>query len=429
MKFSFKILNAFFLTWFIILLIRWEPLLNIYKMIYRWFILFIVDSENALKQINSEFMDYAASGILFVVLPVLIFLYRKKAGFISSAVSPSTIFIILLIFCFLFAPVISNQNPDFYKNTGMTRLLPPFSSVKVLHLISTESKENKTELEKFLIAKNYAVKQPFDQSIEYIDSISHGGKIVYYYHGEAKEISEKNLVLKDGLPFITTRLFLTGTDQFGRDLLTRLIYGARISLLVGLGSVAVSLIIGSLLGFIAGYTGGIPDTILSRITDMFLSFPVIFLVVLVLALFGNSLISVIVVLGFSGWMSLFKIVRTEVLSIKNKNYFISSGLLGLSKRQLFFNEVLPVIIIPVIVNVIFQFGNVIIAESALSYLGMGPGANYPSWGSMIQSGQEYLSSAWWMILLPGFAIIFTLLSANNFGILLKRKLNPLLSND
>ena len=98
------------------------------------------------------------------------------------------------------------------------------------------------------------------------------------------------------------------------------------------------------------------------------------------------MLSVIVVLGFSGWMSLFKIVKTEVLSIKEKNYFISSKLLGLTKKQLFLKEVLPVIIVPVIVNIIFQFGNVIIAESALSYLGLGLGNNYPSWGAMIQIG-------------------------------------------
>jgi peptide/nickel transport system permease protein len=128
-------------------------------------------------------------------------------------------------------------------------------------------------------------------------------------------------------------------------------------------------------------------------------------------------------------MSLFKIVKTETLSIKEKNYFISARLLGLKNRQLLIKEVLPVIIVPVVVNVIFQFGNVIIAESALSYLGLGLGENYPSWGSMIQSGQEYLSSAWWMIFFPGITLIFTLLSANSFGVFISRKLNPRLQND
>jgi peptide/nickel transport system permease protein len=171
------------------------------------------------------------------------------------------------------------------------------------------------------------------------------------------------------------------------------------------------------------------DVIFSRITDMFLAFPVIFLVVLVLALFGNTLLAVIIVLGFSGWMSLFKIVKTEVLSVKIKDYFISAKMVGLSKQQLLFKEILPVIIVPVVVNVVFQYGNVILAESALSYLGLGTGINYPSWGSMIEAGQEYLSAAWWMIFFPGITLILTLLSANNFGNELKKKLNPMVRYD
>jgi len=115
------------------------------------------------------------------------------------------------------------------------------------------------------------------------------------------------------------------------------------------------------------------------------------------------------------WMSLFKIVRSEVISIKNNNFFISARLIGLSNSKLLVKEVLPYILIPVIVNLVFQYGNVILAEAALSYLGLGTGSNYPSWGSMIEAGQNYLSQAWWMILFPGLALFFTLLVANNLG--------------
>lgn len=429
MKLSFKILHLLFLTWFVILLVRWELLIDIYEMIFRWIILFINNSGDAFNQINFDVLDNLISGILFILLPFLVFILRKKINLLYSAISPASIFIVFLISCFLFAPIISNRNPDFYKNIGMTKLLSPLSSVKVLHFKTREKNEINSSLEKFILVKNKVVKKSFDQSIEYIDSISDGKEIIYYQNDIPKETEKTNLVLRNEIPFVTTQIFLLGSDQFGRDIFTRLIFGARISLFVGIGSVIVALLIGLVFGFLAGYLGGIFDTIFSRITDMFLSFPMIFLVVLILALFGNSLLAVIAVLGFSGWMSLFKVVKTEVLTIKNKNYFLSSKLLGLSKRQLLFNEVLPVIIVPVVINIIFQFGNVIIAESALSYLGMGLGENYPSWGSMIQSGQEYLSLAWWMILLPGLTLIFTLLSANSFGISLNRKLNPLLKND
>jgi peptide/nickel transport system permease protein len=311
----------------------------------------------------------------------------------------------------------------------MTKLLSPLTTKKVLHLKYGGNNKEGSSLEKFLASREKVIKKSFDESIIYIDSISVGEKAIYYQNGIGKEIEKQNLLFKDDKPFVTEQIFPLGSDQFGRDVFTRLIYGARISLLVGLGSVIISLLTGIIFGFLAGYIGGIFDSIFSRVTDMFLAFPIIFLVVLILALFGNSLPAVISILGFAGWMSLFKIVKTEVLSIKDKNYFISARMLGLTKSQLLTKEVLPVIIIPIVVNIIFQFGNVIIAESALSYLGLGLGENYPSWGSMIQSGQEYLSSAWWMIFFPGLTLIFTLLSANSFGISLNRKLNPRLQND
>ena len=162
---------------------------------------------------------------------------------------------------------------------------------------------------------------------------------------------------------------------------------------------------------------------------MFLVFPVLFLIILILALFGNSLFSVIAVLGVSGWMSLFKIVRSEVISLKNKDYFITAKLIGLSGKDLLLKEVLPIIMAPLIVNLVFQYGNVILAEAALSYLGLGTGSIYPSWGVMIESGQNYLSQAWWMIFFPGIFLSVTLYTANNFGKKLQIYINPRLKYD
>jgi peptide/nickel transport system permease protein len=137
--------------------------------------------------------------------------------------------------------------------------------------------------------------------------------------------------------------------------------------------------------------------------------------VLILALFGSSIFSVIIVLGISGWMSLFKIVKSEVLSIKQKDFFATAELVGLNKSKLLAKEIFPVIITPVLVNLIFLFSNVILAEAALSYLGLGSGNSYPSWGSMISSGQEYITKAWWLIAFPGLALILTLFTFNSAG--------------
>jgi peptide/nickel transport system permease protein len=162
---------------------------------------------------------------------------------------------------------------------------------------------------------------------------------------------------------------------------------------------------------------------------MFLAFPIIFLVVLIIGLFGNSIYSIIIVLGFSGWMSLFKITKTELVSLKNKDYFLSAQMIGLNKAQLLKNEVIPIISAPIIVNIIFQFGNVILAEAALSYLSLGIGNEFPSWGAMIQSGQSYIDTAWWMILFPSLFLVTTLLTAKNLGNNLNIFLNPKLKHD
>ena len=129
-------------------------------------------------------------------------------------------------------------------------------------------------------------------------------------------------------------------------------------------------------------------------------------------------------LGFSGWMSLFKIAKSEMLSIKNKEYFLSAKQIGLKNSKLLIREIIPVILVPVSVNLIFQLGNVILAESALSYLGLGTGTEYPSWGSMIEAGQEYITQSWWLIFIPGFVLILSLLSINDVGRTINAYFNP-----
>jgi peptide/nickel transport system permease protein len=223
---------------------------------------------------------------------------------------------------------------------------------------------------------------------------------------------------------VESKLYLFGTDELGRDTFSRVLYGTRISLAVGLFAVAISFFIGMILGFLSGYYDNRGGAALNRFTDMFLSFPSIFFVILILALFGNSVLSVIVVLGLIGWMPLFKIIRSEVKSLKNRNFFITASAIGLDKRTLLFKEMLPVVIAPVISSLVLLFSSVIVVEASLSYLGLGTGIMHPSWGSMIEEGEGYMRSAWWMIIMPGLFLFITIFSANNIGKKIQLYFNP-----
>ena len=422
-----KISHYLLFLWAALIIIRFNLICNGFYFLYKYIQLFFIDFNFAYRITDTPQLDIIISLILIVVVSVVVFLFKKRIKFLNRGINFSNCFLMLLLFFFLFAPIITNENPDFQKNVNVTKFLPPLSSVKVLHL-QEENPAPGESVGEFLLLKEEYVKKSFNESIIYIDSIGKNGKDIYQ-GSKMIDVNKDKLVLKDGRPYITNKLFILGTDEYGRDIFSRVIYGTRISLVVGLGAVIFSLIIGLMMGFFAGYSGGYLDILFSRITDLFLTFPIIFLILLILSLFGNNIFAVIIVLGITGWMTLFKVIRGEVISIKNKDFFVTSRLLGLSNVQLLRKEIIPMILAPVIVNIVFQFASVILAESALSYLGLGVGMDYPSWGSMIEAGQEYLSKAWWMSFFPGLMLVLTLLSANNLGREINRIYNPRISND
>ena len=424
MKFKPKIWHLLAFFWFVIIVFRVGLLVDLMGLWAKYFLLFISDFNSAIQLLDFSLFDALLSIKLFLIIPIVLFLFRKKHTWLKSPLNFSSSTLILLLLAFIFAPIIADENPEFQKDLKMTKLLSPLSSVKVLHLNKKE-RTQESALEKFINYKNRIIKPSYNEDIIFVNDVKvKSDNIIYLQKQTQREIGISDVQLKDGIPFVTSKTFILGTDEFGRDIFTRLTYGARISMLVGIGAVVVSLLIGLSFGFIAGFKGGFVDTIFSRLTDLFLAFPIIYLIVLILALFGNSLLSVIVVLGLSGWMSLFKIVKSEVLAEKNKDYIITAGMLGQTNRKILTKEILPVIFVPLVVNMVFQFSNVILAESALSYLGLGTGNTYPSWGAMIDSGQRYIIKAWWMISFPGLILIATLFSANDFGKRLNETINP-----
>ena len=423
MKSGLKIIHWIYFLWFLIASLRFQLAGDYLSLIVSYCGLLVTDLPSAITMLSGSLIDAFLSMIIFLLTIPLTIIFKKRLQFLYSKLNFSFAFLILLVSVFLFAPIISNENPEFSKNLSVTKLLPPFSSVKQFELKS-DIDNNLSEAEFFRKESEEVIKPSFNDNIILADSFRLSDKVIYYQKNEAYEIERESLISKTGIPVIEEKFYLLGTDEFGRDLFARLIHGTRISITVGLGAVVLSFIIGIILGFIAGYRGGFPDVLLNRFAEIFLAFPVIYLIVLILALFGSSLLSVIVVLGISGWMSLFKIVKSEVLSIKQKDFFSTAELVGLSKIQLLSREILPVIIAPVLVNMVFLFSNVVLAEAALSYLGLGTGSSYPSWGSMISSGQEYITKAWWLIAFPGLGLILTLYTFNSSGRMLGKGLNP-----
>lgn len=218
--------------------------------------------------------------------------------------------------------------------------------------------------------------------------------------------------------------FYLGTDQLGRDILSRMIYGARISFLVAFSAVSISMIVGVLLGLFAGFYGGWVDGIISRLIEVQLSIPYVLLAVTIILTIGPSLQAVIGVLALRAWVLYARLVRGQVLSIKEEGYIASARAVGASTWRIVLYHVLPNVTNIIIVVATLEIANMILLESGLSFLGLGVPPPAPSWGRMLGSGRTYIYSAWWISVFPGVAISISALSANFVGDWIRGLLDP-----
>ncbi|MEN6447379.1 MAG: ABC transporter permease [Syntrophaceae bacterium] len=215
-----------------------------------------------------------------------------------------------------------------------------------------------------------------------------------------------------------------GTDELGRDVFTRMLYGAGISLKVGFVAVGIAVIIGAFLGAISGYYGGWIDIVIMRFVDIMLCFPSFFLILAVIAFMEPSIFNIMAVIGLTSWMGITRLVRAEFLSLKERDFVLAEKTIGASAPRIIFGHILPNAMGPVLVSATLGIAAAVLTESALSFLGIGVQPPTPSWGNMLTQGQNVLGIAWWLSFFPGMAILVTVLGYNLLGEGIRDAIDP-----
>lgn len=238
------------------------------------------------------------------------------------------------------------------------------------------------------------------------------------------EPTEQNLPLRLQAP---SKVHFFGTDDLGRDVFSRIVYGTRVSLTVGFVAAGITVFVGTIIGLIAGYFSGKIDYFLMRLVDIMLCFPTFFLVLMVIAFLEPNIYNVMIVIGLTSWPGLARLIRGECLSIREREFIYAARGLGLSTWRILFVHILPNVVAPILISATLNVGGAILVESALSFLGLGVQPPTPSWGNILTSGKDYIYLAWWLSLFPGLAILITVLAYNLLGEGLRDVFDPRMS--
>ena len=222
--------------------------------------------------------------------------------------------------------------------------------------------------------------------------------------------------------------YVLGTDQYGRDILSRIIYGGRVTLLTAFLAAITAALLGTTLGLLAGYYGGRVDTVVSRIVDVFLGFPLVLLALALVAVLGANLQNLVLAMAITGWMIYSRVIRGNVLSLREQEFVLASRALGASNFRIITRHILPNVFTPILVLVTLEMARLVLIEASLSYLGLGVPPPTPTWGRMLAESRDYMLVADWLVIFPGLAIMLTVLGINFLGDGLRDALDPKLKN-
>lgn len=357
----------------------------------------------------------------------------------TIALYASAVIFILYSLAFL-APFIAPFSPYDQQDFLVTAYQPPFARLNALVLKQPKTlmiplqpgNGSTVRLVNSLIGDFQRLKTRNEpNTVRFVNEYRIDGERVIYRQGirtktiGMNELAGTRQVAGEEQPdFVVTRTFLFGTDQYGRDILSRVIYGSKISLSIGFLVVLISVSLGTIIGVSSGYFGGWADAVMMRIVDILIAFPALFLILIIIATFGNSIYLIVITLSFTGWMGVARIVRSQVLSLKEQEFILAAKSLGLSNVRIIFRHLAPNTLTPVIIAATLRIGSIILTEAGLSFLGLGVQPPTPSWGNIINEGRDSLLNYWWISTFPGIAILTTVVCFNLIGDGVRDALDP-----